>query len=199
MCIRDSPEDGSPIFARVRLYEYMEIGPSAGDTSAADRTVQVIGKTDADIDDSSTWAVHTMNGDTAASHTAIHEYWSWTMGGSTVYMPTFNKNKDSLAADINGTYEGPDGDRTTAADKYADYIEYTLDSEGKTDIAYYDADDNTVDEGNGTGLGLSLIHIYRDRRRRFFPLRWGKAEDFHCQGHAEGCSYCHSGRGNGKY
>ena len=147
------PEDGSPIFARVRLYEYMEIGPSAGDTSAADRTVQVIGKTDADIDDSSTWAVHTMNGDTAASHTAIHEYWSWTMGGSTVYMPTFNKNKDSLAADINGTYEGPDGDRTTAADKYADYIEYTLDSEGKTDIAYYDADDNTVDEGNGNGLG----------------------------------------------
>ncbi|MFQ9798455.1 MAG: hypothetical protein ACLR23_05470 [Clostridia bacterium] len=63
------------------------------------------------------------------------------------------KTRDSLAADINGTYEGPDGDRTTAADKYADYIEYTLDSEGKTDIAYYDADDNTVDEGNGTGLG----------------------------------------------
>lgn len=26
--------------------------------------------------------------------------------GSTVYMPTFNKNKDSLSADINGTLEG---------------------------------------------------------------------------------------------
>ena len=26
-------EDGSPIFARIRLYEYMEIGPGAGDAS----------------------------------------------------------------------------------------------------------------------------------------------------------------------
>ena len=146
------PEDGSPIFARIRLYEYMEIGLGAGDASAADRAVQVIGKTDADIDDSTTWAIHTMNSDAAASHTAIHQYWHWTMGGSAVYMPTFNKNKDSLAADINGTYEGPDGDRTTPGDKYADYVAYILD-ETKTDTAYYDADDDTVDEGNGTGKG----------------------------------------------
>lgn len=29
------------------------------------------------------------------------------MGGQTVYMPTFLKNRDSLKADINGTYAGP--------------------------------------------------------------------------------------------
>ena len=29
------------------------------------------------------------------------------MGGSTVYMPTF-KNKDSIEADINGTFAGQD-------------------------------------------------------------------------------------------
>ena len=30
------------------------------------------------------------------------------MGGSTVYMHTFNKNKDSIEADINGTFAGQD-------------------------------------------------------------------------------------------
>lgn len=61
-----------------------------------------------DINDISTWTVHTL-GD---SHASFHsEYWKWTLGGETVFMPTFNKNKDSLAADINGTFAGPDGDR----------------------------------------------------------------------------------------
>ena len=51
-------------------------------------------------------------------------YWAWDMdGGQTVYMPTFNKNKDSLAADINGTYEGTNpGDET----HYDDYKTYTV-------------------------------------------------------------------------
>ena len=66
------------------------------------------------------------------------------MGGQTVYMPTFNKNKDSLAADINGTYEGTaKGDDT----HYDDYHAYRP-GEQKTEDAIYDNDDNTIDEGN---------------------------------------------------
>ena len=58
-------------------------------------------------------------------------------------MPTFNKNKDSLAADINGTYEGTDPDDNV---HYDDYHAYTP-GEQKTDDAVYDNDDNTTDEG----------------------------------------------------
>ena len=67
-------------------------------------------------------------------------------------MPTFNKNKDSLKADINGTYQGTvPGDDT----HYDDYHAYTL-GESKTDNAVYDADDNTVDEGDGAVEGTHI-------------------------------------------
>ena len=40
------------------------------------------------------------------------------MDGNTVYLPTFNKNKDSLAADINGTYDGESADDDLHYDDY---------------------------------------------------------------------------------
>ena len=55
--------------------------------------------------------------------------------GKVTYLPTFNKNRDSLEADINGSFDA----------QFADYKEYTLNQE-VTDIAIYDADDNTTDE-----------------------------------------------------
>ena len=65
------------------------------------------------------------------------------MGGQTVYMPTFNKNKDSLAADINGTYEGTaKGDDT----HYDDYHAYQARCSRKPRTLIYDNDDNTIDE-----------------------------------------------------
>ena len=48
-------------------------------------------------------------------------------------MPTFDKNKDSLAADINGTFAGPDGDPDTDNDRYDDYVEYALDDQKTAD------------------------------------------------------------------
>ncbi|MGN0537319.1 MAG: DUF6273 domain-containing protein [Acutalibacteraceae bacterium] len=146
-------ENSMPIFARVRLDEYMETGIGAGkhddpDFDIANITVITTG---ADFNDKSTWLTHIPGHieDTVINqaHTALHDYWEWEMGGQTVYMPTFNKvNKVSgseeqsiidmlLAADINGTYEGTDGDRT-AGTKYDDYVEYEVGDE-KTDIAYY--------------------------------------------------------------
>ena len=140
----DPNDGGVPVYARVRLDEYMEIGPGAGEQDGNTATSLVEG---GELNDVATWKTH-IPGDTiesGAEDDPFHEYWSWRTGGSTIYMPTFNKNKDSLKADVNGTYEGTTPDDDT---HYDDYHAYTLD-EQKTDDAVYDNDDNTVDEGDG--------------------------------------------------
>ena len=136
----------TPIFARVRLDEYMEIGAGAGlktgDTDYESKAAKPV-KVGTDINDMDTWVTH-IPGATAEDD-PFHQYIEWEMGGQTTYMPTFNKNKDSLKADINGTYEGTDpGDDV----HYDDYHAYSP-GEQKTDDAIYDADDNTVDENPG--------------------------------------------------
>ena len=135
------PGEGVPIFARVRLDEYMEIGDGAGlktgDTGYESKAAKsLVGG--ADINDVSTWKTHIPG----AGDDTFHEYFEWDMGGSTIYMPTFNMNADSLKADINGTYEGttPDDDI-----HYDDYHAYTLNEE-KTGDEVYDIDTDTEDE-----------------------------------------------------
>lgn len=141
----------SPIFARIRLDEYMEIGTGAGlktgDEGYEDKNVTKVAE-GLDINQPENWKTHIPGDDTDK----FHQYIEWELGGSTVYMPTFNKNKDSLKADINGTYQGTvPGDDT----HYDDYHAYTL-GESKTDNAVYDADDNTVDEGDGAVEGTHI-------------------------------------------
>lgn len=142
----------APIFARIQLREYLETGKDAGiNKDDPDRDAVPI-LTGTDINDTSTWTVHTPD----APHTSFHnEYWKWTMGGETVFMPTFNKNKDSLAADINGTFAGPDGDPETDYDRYDDYVEYTL-GEQKTGDAVYDTDADEEDEGDAAIEGVDI-------------------------------------------
>ena len=145
--------DTDYIFARIQLREYMETGKDAGldKNNPARDAVPVMAGTD--INNTATWTVHTPG----ASHASFHtSYWKWTMGGSTVYMPTFNKNKDSLAADINGTFAGPDGDPATENDRYGDYVDYILDQQ-KTDDAVYDADEDEDDEGAAAGEGEDIL------------------------------------------
>ena len=141
-----------PIFARIQLREYMETGKDAGinkDDPNRDATPVLAGT---DINDISTWTVHTPGDPHASFH---NEYWKWTLGGETVFMPTFNKNKDSLAADINGTFAGPDGDPATDNDRYGDYVNYTL-GEQKTGSAVYDADADEEDEGEAAVEGVDI-------------------------------------------
>ena len=135
--VENFTKDGTAIFARVRLDEYMEIGTGAGtDDSTATSVVDGAVRTD-----KTTWTTRTPDGSTLLDGEG-NAYWTWQMGGEGVYMPTFNKNKDSLAADINGTYAATDG-----TNHYTDYVEYQADQtlEG---TAYYDNDTNDVDEGN---------------------------------------------------
>ena len=140
--------DGTPIFARVRLDEYMELGTGAGtDRNLAEgEALTVSGLTvvgqGSKINDKSTWTTRKPGGGSA-----FEEYYTWDMeGGKTVYMPTFNKNKDSLKADVNGTYDGkPDTDIP-----YDDYVAYTVDQQITAD-ATYDNDNNDV-EGDGVRI-----------------------------------------------
>ena len=134
--------DGTPIFARVRLDEYMELGADAGkNQDSPDRNVDpVVAGTS--ISDKDTWI--TRAPDDADSPFA--RYWDWSMGGQTTYMPTFNKNKDSVKADINGTYEG-DGTGTPYND-YVDYSESQYVNPGITADATYDNDNNDIEDEN---------------------------------------------------
>ncbi len=190
-----------PIYARVRLDEYMEIGQGAGLKGTADaggaitpnpknKAVSLV--TGAKLDDMTTWTTH-IPGDTGAdtgkgteaptwanAEETFHTYWTWTMGGQdtehnpdgkTVYMPTFNKNKDSLKADVNGTLAGKDKD-PTKGEQYDDYVKYTgtetadrvrdEDTEHYPDGATYDIDADTDDEcgpyGGAGGTGVDGVN-----------------------------------------
>lgn len=151
-----SEEGGTKVFVRVRLMEFMETGKDAGgdpNQSGRDAVSLVDG---AKAGETSSWRIR-KPGETEAENPFL-TYWNWKMGEgtTTVYMPTFNKNKDSLAVDVNGTYEASDGNK----DHYADYVEWKLNDETegvgvKTADEYYDADTNGDDEDtthtNGNG------------------------------------------------
>ncbi len=120
----------NPIFARIRLDEYFEITMNKN-TPAEATEVITTGATKGDTD---TYLTHYFD-----QENLTDTYWEWATGGSTTYMPTFNKNKDSLQADINGTYDMD----------FDDYVAYT-DGETKIDNAVYDADSNSVEDENVT-------------------------------------------------
>jgi len=157
-------DTGAPVFVRVKFLEYMEIGEDAGiNRDATDEDGD--GKPDrkatpllegADINDTSTWFLHKPDPDPdapvdpdapAAVKDPFHEYWKWDQDGSTIYMPTFNKNKDSITPEVNGTYVGADDDFETGR-PYDDYVTYA-DGKTVTADAYYDVDGDDIDENYG--------------------------------------------------
>ena len=93
-----------PIYARIQLSEYMEIGSGAGlksgDAGYDEKEAQSL-VAGAIIDDPTTWNIHDKD-TTAASDALFHNYWNWTQGGQKVFMPTFNKDKTSNATDVTG-------------------------------------------------------------------------------------------------
>lgn len=114
-------EDGVQVFARVRLDEYMEVGPNAG-TDESTATSLIPG---AKLGEKNTWTTYKFNEDSL-----FRDYWTWDFEGSTTYMPTFNKNKDSLEADVNGTFDAA----------FADYEKYEVGDTSGMLKAVYDAD-----------------------------------------------------------
>ena len=162
-----------PIYARIQLSEYFEIIVNYG-KGDAEKSTQILGSKeddgtynydtfyfDGNVDENG--AVNAGGGDEEGN-----PYWTWQTGGSTVYMPTFNMNKDSLAADINGIYEG--GNVGTMSDRFnpddPQYSEYTnwAEFEGENGVVgegaaksgteIYDADSNNVEETDGSGTTI---------------------------------------------
>ena len=85
--------------------------------------------------DKTSWTTYKPTSTVNDGNPDLHKYWTWKTAGKTTFMPTFNKNKDSLKADINGTYEK----------KYQDYKTYTV-GQKLTQEAEYDNDDNDVED-----------------------------------------------------
>ena len=104
----EDKNNGRDIFVRVRLYEYMEIGEGANlnssDTGFATRqaTPIVAGTDRQDLDTWTPWAPK------GKPSEVFRSYWDWNMNGeSKIFMPTFNKDRDSKATDIKGAAKDP--------------------------------------------------------------------------------------------
>lgn len=156
-------EDGVQIFARVRLDEYMEIGKGAGMSNADVNKAESL-VNGATLGDKSSWHTH-IPGDTTDP---FHDYWDWTMAGQgedgtlgvgeaepVFYMPTFNKDKDSLQPDVNGTFDGPNGvpDKEDAFKDYDEILENTQ----HTKWEIYDHDEDTDDQLGKNGVEIKKV------------------------------------------
>ena len=147
---KDDPAAVS-IYARIRLDEYMEIGQDAGkdpaDLTGTKKADPVKGVGTFGKDQTHTWRTYKpgTGGSLKNADNISDTYWNLSFGNYTTekyYIPTFNKNKDSLAADINGTYEGTEeGDDI----RYDDYKVYGA-GDKESGFEYFDWDSDTVDE-----------------------------------------------------
>ena len=154
--------DKEDIFARVRLEEYFEIVLNYG--TNGEKSVPIIGmKTETDgkttytyerFTDYESHATELQAGKEVGVDGSENAYWTWQMGGETVYMPTFNMNKDSLLPDLNGIYEG--GNVGTISNRvpvdveghqYSDWKDWANELDPtKTANEIWDIDSNDVDE-----------------------------------------------------
>ena len=164
------------IYARVRLDEYMEVGDGAGKYTVTEADDTTIIKKDAEneavslvdgatYEDETTWTTHIPGESELGEGTELgfadgdetfHKYWKWSFGGSTTYMPTFNKDNTNLTADINGTYAGKEG----TSGHYDDYVNYNTEeykTTGKIGTATY-----TPETDGGESVTLEETHAAKE-------------------------------------
>ena len=170
-----------PIYARIQLSEYFEIIANHG-VEGVESSTTILGNKAESTDGEGNPVVEytyetftnyeSLDGTTLAAGVAGtydsnaeegetgYAWWSWETGGSTVYMPTFNMNKDSLQADINGTYvDAVGGISDRDGDQYENYVEYE-DGDSVFGTEIYDADANNVEDG-GIKEILDVEHTAR--------------------------------------
>ncbi|MDR2648964.1 MAG: hypothetical protein LBB94_04505 [Clostridiales bacterium] len=94
----------SPLFVRIKLSEYMEVGEGAGIKRNPDENHAVSIVDGASIDDYSSWTPHASSLDdedpSKPSGDLFHQYWNWTMGGGKHYFPVSEKERRNT--DSNG-------------------------------------------------------------------------------------------------
>ena len=82
-----------PMIVRIRLAEYMEIGPGAGNVNGLDNNQAVSLVSGAALNDVETWTPFNGNLDDIdirhanSDNKSFRDYWRWTMGGQKFYFP----------------------------------------------------------------------------------------------------------------
>jgi len=108
----DADRPGQDIFVRVRLHEFLEMGPGANlpptDPGFAARTAEpvVAGTTRENFQ---AWPFRTPTGN-SSGQPEFEYYWTWNfgeMGDQVWYMPTFNIDPDSVESDVSGAAVDP--------------------------------------------------------------------------------------------
>ena len=112
----EDADKGRPIFVRVRLYEYMEIGEGARLSPSSNPVEQAAYEArkassliaGADRDNFATWSKRLPENVTDKNSDEFRKYWAWNqVGGNKVYMPTFNKDNMSKESDVKGAGQYP--------------------------------------------------------------------------------------------
>lgn len=155
---------GEKVFARIQLTEYLEYGEGAGLTDAEKSAIYegdipelTIVRGDKqnqeetpDLEDETTWDTYIFGSTPAEEDESIRQYRNLGFGGSTIYIPTFNKDINSLESDINGTYAEADEieDGRTHYDDYRRYfLGEIITAESRLAYRYLDGEVDTYIEG----------------------------------------------------
>jgi len=172
-----------PLFVRIRLDEYMEIGSGAGlrsvdtdeNTGESIPNPQNLAKPlidGASIDDPSTWEPHDPTAfDPSRCLAGFHDFWEWEMGGQRYYFPApeeyrTNKNFVDTSSPVDLTADsvnevGVRARRTRFAQVQS--LEWTIDGSPIGDFWVIDQDfgwaywASPLNPGDSTGLLLSQV------------------------------------------
>lgn len=150
---------GEKVYARIQLAEYLEFGDGAGLTDEEkeeffeDEIPELVvlrgdkqnQEETPDFEDETTWDTYLFGSEAEEGKETIRTYRDLSFGGSTIYMPTFNKDINSIEADINGTYAEAD-EIAAGREHYDDYHKHFLGEviTADTRLAYRDLS-GTVD------------------------------------------------------
>jgi len=148
----ESAEKGRDVFARVKMYEYMDIGPDAKagpwDSPGVPNTNYLAEPLNpsADRDDPLTWDVWHLG-----ATSIFTTYWDYTNGGQKVYMPTFNKDREDDRSDIKGdAKDWTEKSNTTLYATDAGLHSYWTAGDPETfDEDYYDYNTDTHEQNPG--------------------------------------------------
>jgi hypothetical protein len=169
----------APIFARIRLDEYMELGNGAGKRDdnglKSDENEAVPLIQDSVIDDKATWTPHAPGGSTEICEEAFHDYWAWKLGGGKFYKPVSEENQkhDYIASDT-AVYDGSETGVKKTLDAevmtMAQWIErgqeigayWVIDADG---WAYWAA---PIEPDTATGLLLDSVTLKREIGSPYF-------------------------------
>lgn len=161
-------EDGVNVFARIRLDEYFEYGDYVDTDPVNSSNVTIIrgdkqNLSTPDRNDVTSWDTYlyqsTANGFEANSgNENIRTYRDLAFGGSTAYLPTFNKNVWNKDADINGTYESLTVNADLSITRYTDYDNYVFGMPAVSGTATY-AVDSTDESNTGTTTDVEAHDI----------------------------------------